>query len=76
VVNLAIHIMNALLLYFFIVLSFKTPCLDKSQIREYSGQVALFGALFFACHPIQTEAVGRGLPPLPRCSICSHSFYI
>jgi tetratricopeptide (TPR) repeat protein len=57
VVNLAIHIMNALLLYFFIVLSFTTPCLDKSKIRDYSRQVALFGALFFACHPIQTEAV-------------------
>jgi tetratricopeptide (TPR) repeat protein len=54
VVNLAIHIMNALLLYFFIVLSFKTPCLDKSQIREYSGQVALFGALFLRVTSLAT----------------------
>ncbi|UCF87620.1 MAG: tetratricopeptide repeat protein, partial [Nitrospiraceae bacterium] len=57
VVNITVHILNALLLYLLIHLSFRTPCLEKSRIKDYSRQIALFSALLFACHPIQTEAV-------------------
>jgi hypothetical protein len=28
-----------------------------SELRDYSQQIALFAALLFACHPVQTEAV-------------------
>jgi hypothetical protein len=28
-----------------------------SKLRDYSQQIALFAALLFACHPVQTEAV-------------------
>jgi tetratricopeptide (TPR) repeat protein len=55
--NLIIHIVNALLIYFFVILSFETPFLSKSELRSYSRQIAVFVALLFACHPIQTEAV-------------------
>ena len=57
IVNLLIHIATALLLYQLVILSFRTPFLLRSNIREYSGQIAFFSALLFACHPIQTEAV-------------------
>ena len=57
VVNLAIHLMNALFVYFLISLSFKTPFLRESQLKNDSGFIALFGALLFVAHPLQTMAV-------------------
>jgi hypothetical protein len=56
-VNIFIHICASLLLYFFIMLTFKTPALHNSAIRNYAGHIALFTALLFACHPLQTQAV-------------------
>jgi tetratricopeptide (TPR) repeat protein len=63
--NILIHILNALLVYFFIVLTFKTPAMrqepDRSTAssRSLSGPAltAFFVALLFVSHPIQTEAV-------------------
>ncbi|MEW6416508.1 MAG: tetratricopeptide repeat protein [Nitrospirota bacterium] len=55
--NFAIHIANALLLYWLIVLSFRTPVLKESSLKDSSKLIALFSALFFACHPVQTQAV-------------------
>lgn len=57
VVNLAVHLLNALLVYWLVVLTFRTPGLKGSPLVEYSGRVALFSALLFAGHPLQTEAV-------------------
>jgi tetratricopeptide (TPR) repeat protein len=57
IVNLSVHIITSLLLYFFIILTFKTPYLRNSAIRDYARHIALFTALLFACHPLQTEAV-------------------
>ena len=57
IVNLLIHITTALLLYWLVILSFNTPYLLRSNIREYSRHIAFFSALLFVCHPIQTEAV-------------------
>ena len=55
--NLAIHIFNALFLYWFIILSFRTPALKESAHQDSVKLIALFTALLFACHPIQTQAV-------------------
>jgi tetratricopeptide (TPR) repeat protein len=57
IVNLVIHIMNALLVYAFIVLSFRTPVLQGSSLIKHAKPIALFSALLFAGHPIQTQAV-------------------
>jgi len=57
VVNLYIHIINALMVYWLVVLTFRTPFLSSSTLRARSNQVALFTGLFFACHPVQTQAV-------------------
>ncbi len=55
--NLAIHIANALLLYGLVVLSFGTPVLRGSSLKPRAQFIALFSALLFAGHPIQTQAV-------------------
>ena len=57
VVNLSIHIANAFLVYFLIVLMFKTPFLEISQLRIYSRHIAIITALLFVSHPVQTQAV-------------------
>jgi hypothetical protein len=57
VVNLAIHILTALAVYFLLVLTFKTPAIKRSPLTEKSGHIALFTALLFVCHPLQTQAV-------------------
>jgi hypothetical protein len=56
-VNLAIHILNAVLLYFLVVLTFRTPFFDDSALKERSGSIAFLSALLFVCHPVQTQAV-------------------
>ncbi|MCL4455823.1 MAG: tetratricopeptide repeat protein [Nitrospirae bacterium] len=62
VVNIAIHIINALFVYWLIMLSSKTPFLkssifDVNNNRKLGGIIALFSSLLFVAHPIQTQAV-------------------
>jgi len=57
VVNLFIHIINALMVYWLVLLTFRTPFLSSSTLRTRSNQIALFASLLFACHPVQTQAV-------------------
>jgi len=57
VVNIAIHLAGALLVYWLVILTFSTPAVKDSRMNDSSKMIALFSALFFACHPIQTEAV-------------------
>ncbi|MDP2167408.1 MAG: hypothetical protein Q8J64_03645, partial [Thermodesulfovibrionales bacterium] len=70
IVNIAIHIINSLLVYFLVVLTFRTPFLSnplflnnppsppfaKGGLSE-GNLIALFSALLFVSHPVQTEAV-------------------
>ncbi|MBI5675378.1 MAG: tetratricopeptide repeat protein [Nitrospirae bacterium] len=61
-VNIFIHIFNSLLLYWLITLTFRTPFFSVagSPMTFPDGSrnlIALFTALFFAVHPIQTQAV-------------------
>jgi tetratricopeptide (TPR) repeat protein len=55
--NLAIHIINALLVYWLVTLSFRTPALKASSLSDRSRHIALLSALLFVSHPIQTQAV-------------------
>jgi Flp pilus assembly protein TadD len=55
--NIAIHLINSLLVYLIITLSFKTPFLKDSPVRKKAPLIALFSGLLFVAHPIQTEAV-------------------
>jgi tetratricopeptide (TPR) repeat protein len=57
VFNLFVHLMNGILVYFIVLNTFRTPFLEYTSIRGYSRHIALFSALLFVTHPIQTEAV-------------------
>lgn len=56
-VNISIHIINAMIVYWLMILSFRTPFLNSSVLRAHSNHIALFTSLLFACHPVQTQAV-------------------
>ena len=54
--NIACHILNSFLVYLLILWTLKTPPLET----RYGGRarwMALFGALLFGVHPVQTESV-------------------
>lgn len=55
--NLAIHITNAVLIYLLIIAAFNAPRLSKSALVKRSREIALFAALLFVAHPVQTQAV-------------------
>jgi tetratricopeptide (TPR) repeat protein len=58
ILNIAIHLINAILVYVLVQLTFRTP-----QMRgidpgsRFSDGVAVFSALLFVSHPVQTQAV-------------------
>jgi tetratricopeptide (TPR) repeat protein len=65
-VNLLIHIINAVLVYVLVILTFTTPVRREITIesdrppfnkQRLGGNVALFSALLFLSHPLQTQAV-------------------
>lgn len=55
VLNLLIHILNGLFFYYIVLLTLRTP--RMKALEGYSSWIALFSALLFVSHPIQTEAV-------------------
>lgn len=55
-VNLAIHLLNTLLVYLFVTLTLNTPSLKNVPDRDRMF-IAFFSTALFACHPIQTQAV-------------------
>jgi tetratricopeptide (TPR) repeat protein len=57
VFNLAIHIISSMLVYSLVRLTFRTPLMVSSSLRQKAGHVALISSLLFVCHPIQTQAV-------------------
>jgi protein O-mannosyl-transferase len=56
-VNLCIHLITALLVYWLVRLTFRTPFLRGSRFAPRAGLVALLAALLFVVHPVQTQAV-------------------
>ena len=57
ILNLAVHLINALLVYLLISLTFRTPVLGASAMKDKADFAALFSALLFVSHPLQTMAV-------------------
>lgn len=56
-VNVSLHLMNALLVYALVALTLRTPLLESSSLNEKRFRLALFSALIFVAHPVLTEAV-------------------
>ena len=80
IVNIAIHIANAVLVYLLVVLTFKTPYFAESSVKRNSRHIALFSSMLFAVHPLQTEAVTyvfqRFVPLAAMFSLMSLTAYI
>ena len=56
-VNLAIHIVNALLVWWLVMLTMATPVMREQPISRHKGAIALFTALLFVSHPLATQSV-------------------
>ncbi len=54
--NIGLHIINSIFVYLLILWTLKLPALSE-RFGHRAGRIALFGALLFGVHPIQTEAV-------------------
>ncbi|WP_049768561.1 tetratricopeptide repeat protein [Anaeromyxobacter sp. Fw109-5] len=57
VVNLCVHLANALLVYALAILTFRTPGVRDSKLAGSSRIVAFAAAALFVAHPLQTNAV-------------------
>ncbi|HDK41675.1 MAG TPA: tetratricopeptide repeat protein [Nitrospirae bacterium] len=53
--NNMIHLINALLVYLFVTLIFKTPVMKGTRLSK--GFIAFSASLIFIAHPVQTQAV-------------------
>ncbi len=56
-VNVVIHVANALLVYALVRLTFRTPRLKASALARSSRAIAAVAAALFVAHPLQTQAV-------------------
>ena len=56
-VNVFIHIINALLVVVLTRLTFRMPAIKNSPGAVRAESVAFYAGLIFLCHPIQTQAV-------------------
>ncbi|MDH4161424.1 MAG: tetratricopeptide repeat protein [Nitrospirota bacterium] len=57
IVNVTIHFLNSLLVYFVVLLTFRAPRLADSALHGHAGITAFMTAMLFAVHPVHTEAV-------------------
>lgn len=60
-VNIAIHLMTALLVYRLVFLTLLTPCFthgrNQGAVGNRAGFIAFLAALLFVAHPLQTQAI-------------------
>ncbi len=57
-VNIIIHIINGILIWWLVNLTFKTPVMQRQPVNlQVSSLIALAASLIFITHPIQTQAV-------------------
>jgi tetratricopeptide (TPR) repeat protein len=56
-VNLAIHVVNAVLVWWLVLLTMATPVMRAQPISKHKGAMALFTALLFVSHPLATQSV-------------------
>jgi tetratricopeptide (TPR) repeat protein len=56
-VNLTIHLINALLVWWLIFLIFSSPALKDDPVIRHKKVIAFFTALLFVSHPLATQSV-------------------
>ena len=72
--NLAFHILNALLLFFVLEKSLRRFGMEAvGWVSKRIRSVSFFSAVFFLCHPIQTESV---IYIMSRSEVVASTFYL
>ena len=56
-VNLLIHLINALLVYWICLLIFSAVAIKESALHQHKNLIAFFTALLFVSHPLATQSV-------------------
>jgi len=72
-VNLVIHLGSSVSVFWLVLLILSSPATKDDAIAKRAPQLALFTALIFLCHPVQTESVTY---IFQRSSCLSGFFYI
>jgi tetratricopeptide (TPR) repeat protein len=59
IVNFAVHVLTALLVYYLVILTFRTPFLRESRFYDSNAVnlAALCASVLFIAHPVHTQAV-------------------
>jgi len=57
VLNLVIHLLTAIAVFYFILFSYATPVLREARSPGSGQHIAFWAAMVFLCHPVQTQAV-------------------
>ncbi|OGX18536.1 MAG: hypothetical protein A3K83_07595, partial [Omnitrophica WOR_2 bacterium RBG_13_44_8b] len=55
--NLVVHLISAILVWRFALLTLSTPVIKGQKIARHRDLIAFFAGLIFLAHPIQTQAV-------------------
>ena len=55
--NLMVHLASAILVWWFVQLTFLTPAMKGQKIADHANIISLLAGLVFVAHPVQTEAV-------------------
>ncbi len=55
--NLTVHLSSAILVWWFMLLTFSTPAMNGKKITKHANLIAFFAGLVFMTHPIQTQGV-------------------
>ena len=72
-VNVTVHLISALLVWWLVLLTLRTPALKDDPIARHAPTIALLTALIFVTHPIQTQAVTY---IIQRAASMSTMFYL
>jgi len=56
-VNLIIHILSGIFLWWLVLLTFQAPQMKNEKISRHKESIAFFSALIFLAHPLQTQGV-------------------
>ena len=72
-VNVLVHVANALLVYALVQLTFRTPRLQDSALAPSSRAIALVAAALFVAHPLHTQAVAY---VVQRLTSLTATFYL
>ena len=72
-INIIIHLSSAILVCWFVHLTFSTPYSTGKEISQHRRLIAFFSGLIFVTHPIQTQAVTY---IIQRCTSLASLFFL